>query len=159
MDAIHFRHRAARAREMAQSGDDIRLSRMLLEVAIDLDAEAEAIEAQDEQDASNRNMPRGRSEANKYGALLHSARRDQDIPQVEATPIEIVNLSVGGVKFRIPRILTPGSQMMLELPQQAIRLDGTIVSVFGADTTMVFDPGSRADPGLSRLLQPRRAMA
>jgi hypothetical protein len=31
---------------MAQSGDDIRLSRMLLDVAIDLDAEAEAIEAE-----------------------------------------------------------------------------------------------------------------
>jgi hypothetical protein len=46
MDATHFRLRAARAREMAQNGDDIRLSRMLLEVASDLDAEAEAIEAE-----------------------------------------------------------------------------------------------------------------
>jgi hypothetical protein len=47
LDAIHFRQRAIHAREMAQSGDDIRLSRMLLEVALDLDAEAEAIEAED----------------------------------------------------------------------------------------------------------------
>jgi hypothetical protein len=31
---------------MAQSGGDIRLSRMLLDVASDLDAEAEAIEAE-----------------------------------------------------------------------------------------------------------------
>ena len=46
MDAIHFRQRAAHAREMAQSGDDMRLAQMLLDVAIDLDAEAEAIEAQ-----------------------------------------------------------------------------------------------------------------
>jgi hypothetical protein len=46
LDATHFRQRAAHAREMAQSGDDIRLSRMLLEVALDLDAEAEAIEAE-----------------------------------------------------------------------------------------------------------------
>jgi hypothetical protein len=30
---------------MAQSGDDLRISRMLLELALDLDAEAEAIEA------------------------------------------------------------------------------------------------------------------
>ena len=44
MDATHFRQRAASARELAQSGDDIRLSRMLLDVALDLDAEAEAIE-------------------------------------------------------------------------------------------------------------------
>jgi hypothetical protein len=46
LDATHFRQRAARARELAQSGDDIRLSRMLLDVAVDLDAEAEAIEAE-----------------------------------------------------------------------------------------------------------------
>jgi hypothetical protein len=46
LDAAHFRERAARARELAQSGDDIRLSRMLLDVALDLDAEAAAIEAE-----------------------------------------------------------------------------------------------------------------
>lgn len=46
MDATHFRQRAARARELAQSGDDVRLSRMLLDVAADLDAEAEAIESE-----------------------------------------------------------------------------------------------------------------
>jgi hypothetical protein len=46
LDATHFRQRAARAREMAQSGDDLRLSRMLLDVAVDLDAEAEAMEAE-----------------------------------------------------------------------------------------------------------------
>ena len=50
LDAAHFRQRAARARELAQSGDDLRLSRMLLDVAIDLDAEAEAIEAEMAQD-------------------------------------------------------------------------------------------------------------
>ncbi len=46
MDAVKFRLKAARARELAQTGDDFRLSRMLLEVASDLDAEAEAIDAQ-----------------------------------------------------------------------------------------------------------------
>ena len=46
MDATQFRERAARAREMAKSGDDLRLSRMLLDVARDLDAEAEAMEAE-----------------------------------------------------------------------------------------------------------------
>ncbi len=44
LDAHHFREKAARAREMAQSGDDVRLTQMLLEVAVDLDAEADAIE-------------------------------------------------------------------------------------------------------------------
>lgn len=46
MDANHFRNRAAKAREMARAGDDIRLVEMLLEVAFDLEAEAEAIEAE-----------------------------------------------------------------------------------------------------------------
>jgi hypothetical protein len=46
LDATHFRQRAARARELAQTGDDVRLSRMLLDVALDLDAEAAAIEAE-----------------------------------------------------------------------------------------------------------------
>lgn len=45
MDSTHFRQRAARAREMAQFGDDLRLSRMLLDVAVELDAEAAAMEA------------------------------------------------------------------------------------------------------------------
>ncbi|WP_428493377.1 hypothetical protein [Rhodopila sp.] len=50
MDAAHFRQRAARAREMAQFGDDLRISRMLLELAVELDAEAVAIEARGEAD-------------------------------------------------------------------------------------------------------------
>ena len=45
VDAVHFRLRAAHAREMAQNGDDSQLLRMLLEVASELDAEAAAIEA------------------------------------------------------------------------------------------------------------------
>jgi hypothetical protein len=46
VDANHFRQRAASAREMAQFGEDRRLSDMLLEVACDLEAEAEIIEAE-----------------------------------------------------------------------------------------------------------------
>src|ERR1700689_2100555 len=68
LDADHFRQRAARARELAQSGDDIRLSRMLLEVAVELDAEAEAMET------SNRADRRGAPRAHRpdiHEALLH----------------------------------------------------------------------------------------
>jgi hypothetical protein len=46
LNAAHFRKRAATARELAKSGDDMRLSRMLLEVAHDLEAEAEAMDAE-----------------------------------------------------------------------------------------------------------------
>lgn len=45
MDAAHFRTRARTAREMAQAGEDVRLAQMLLEVAADMEAEADAIEA------------------------------------------------------------------------------------------------------------------
>lgn len=45
LDAPHFRRKAADAREMAQSGDDVRLIQMLLEVAVEMDAEAALIEA------------------------------------------------------------------------------------------------------------------
>lgn len=51
MNAAHFRHRAQRAREMAEVGDDPRLVELLLEVAADMEAEANAIERADAQAA------------------------------------------------------------------------------------------------------------
>ena len=45
MDAAHFRHQAEHARAMAKLGDDPLLTQMLLDVACDLDAEADAIQA------------------------------------------------------------------------------------------------------------------
>ncbi|HVY15453.1 MAG TPA: hypothetical protein VHB27_09500 [Rhodopila sp.] len=45
MDAAHFRAKAKAAREMARGGDDARLAQMLLDLAADLDAEADAIDA------------------------------------------------------------------------------------------------------------------
>ena len=46
MDALHFRTRAAKARIMAKNGDDVQLSRMLLDLADELDAEADLMEAE-----------------------------------------------------------------------------------------------------------------
>jgi hypothetical protein len=46
LDALHFRNSAKRARIMAQNGDDLRISRMLLQLADELDAEADLIEAE-----------------------------------------------------------------------------------------------------------------
>lgn len=57
MNASYFRQRAAIARELAQAGDDRRLAQMLLELAIDLDAEAEAIET--EQASAENRQPAG----------------------------------------------------------------------------------------------------
>lgn len=46
MDAKYFRGRAVVARELACNGEDVRLVEMLLEVAADMDAEADAIDAE-----------------------------------------------------------------------------------------------------------------
>ena len=144
MDATHFRQRAARAREMAQSGDDFRLSRMLLEVAADLDAEADAIEADIQ--AERRTLPRVRPH-DCYEALLYGNDRNTDGQQVH-----IVNLSAGGARFRGDDAPSLGSRVVLELPDHAVRLSGTIIRQRGIDTAMVFDPAVRGDPDLSRLL-------
>jgi hypothetical protein len=145
LDAAHFRQRAMRAREMAQSGDDVRLSRMLLEVALDLDAEAEAMEAGGT--AERRGFPRVyRPEI--YEALLH-----MDDPLVDTRPVQIVNLSAGGAKLRTDRMPTVGSNVTLELPGHGLRLDGTILRTRGLDAAMAFDPASSADPALGQLLR------
>jgi hypothetical protein len=108
LDAAHFRQRAAHAREMAQSGDDVRLSRMLLEVALDLDAEAEAMESNDV--AERRGFPRViRPEI--LEAFIHVTDPDTD-----PRPVQIIDLSAGGAKFRTDTAPTPGSRVTLELP-------------------------------------------
>jgi hypothetical protein len=144
LDAAHFRQRAAHAREMAQSGDDVRLSRMLLEVALDLDAEAEAMEINSSTERRRASRTHGRA---VYGALLHVTDSRTD-----PAPVQIRNLSIGGAKFRTDNVPTPGSRVILELPARTLRLDGTIVRARGVDAAMVFDPASSADPALGRLL-------
>jgi hypothetical protein len=145
LDAAHFRKRAARAREMAQSGDDVRISRMLLEVALDLDAEADAMETGDAKE--RRHFPRLRRPG-IYKALLHMID-----PNTDSRPVQIIDLSAGGAKFRTDSAPTPGSRVVLELLGRALRLDGTILRARGSNAAMVFDPASSADPALSRLLQ------
>lgn len=79
MDATHFRQRAARAREMAQSGEDIRLSRMLLEVAHDLDAEAAAIEAEITADCRGHIRPRRIADAALQAAGVDNDRMQNPV--------------------------------------------------------------------------------
>jgi hypothetical protein len=145
LDATHFRQRAARAREMAQSGDDVRLSRMLLEVAFDLDAEAEAIEAGGM--AERRSFPRVRLP--ELGeALLHIPG-----PETDTRPAQVINLSIGGAKLRIDRAQLSECRVILELLGPGLRLAGTVLRARGSEAAMCFDPASSADPGLARLLR------
>jgi hypothetical protein len=146
LDATHFRQRAAHAREMAQSGEDLRLSKMLLDVALDLDAEAEAIEAQAAA-KERRGFARLRL-SGIQGALLHASNADSD-----PTPVQIVNLSMGGAKLRAEHPQTVGNKVTLEVPCQGLQLDGTILRVRGREASIAFEPVSRDDPGLNHLLR------
>jgi hypothetical protein len=114
---------------------------MLLEVALDLDAEAEAIEADRMAD-----RPELRP-SDLNGALLHMVG-----PNADTRPAQVLNLSVGGARFRVDRHQTPGSKVILELPARALRLDGTILRAQGMDAAMIFDSSCRTAPDLSRLL-------
>ncbi len=144
-DATHFRKRAAHAREMAQSGDDIRLSRMLLEVALDLDAEAEAMESGTI--ATRRGLSQRRP-LPFHGALLHATGQNAD-PQ----PVHIINLSGSGARLRTDDAPPPGSKVILELTSHGVRVEGTILRRRGAEAAMAFEPSSCDDPALSRLLR------
>jgi len=144
LDAAHFRQRAAHAREMAQSGDDLRLSRMLLEVALDMDAEAEAIEASS---ADQQRAPPRVTLSELREAVLHTIGPDAD-----TTPARVTGLSVSGARFRVDRSPSLGSRVILELSSRGLRLDGTISRVHGMQAAMVFDPATSADPCLGWLL-------
>jgi hypothetical protein len=122
---------------------------MLLEVAVELDAEAEAMETSDR--ADRRGSPRAHR-PDIHEALLHMIG-----PLTDPRPVQITNLSIGGAKFRTDSAPTPGSRVILELPDNGLRLDGTILRARGADAAMVFDPASSADPALSRLLRSEAA--
>jgi hypothetical protein len=151
LDASHFRKRAAHAREMAQSGEDIRLSRMLLEVALDLDAEAEAIEAQ------------AASERRGYARLRLSEIRDALLHANETChdpmPVQVLNLSKGGARLRGEQPQIVGNKVTLELPGQGLHLDGTVLRVRGKDASIVFGPVSSENPGLNALLRSEPATA
>lgn len=83
LDATQFRQHAARAREMAKSGDDIRLSRMLLDVAHELDAEADLMETE----APSARPP--------MAARTRVPDGDADI-----VPVEIIDRAIFGKKSR-----------------------------------------------------------
>jgi hypothetical protein len=114
---------------------------MLLEVALDLDAEAEAMEA------TGAAARPGLRRSDLRRALLHMVGPDAD-----TRPAQVLHLSVGGASFRVDRPQTPGSKVTLELPAHTIRLDGTILRARGMDAAMVFDPATSTDPDLNRLL-------
>jgi hypothetical protein len=145
LDAEHFRERAARAREMAQFGDDLRISQMLLEVARDMDAEAVAIDAgrPNEQRRSPRHCP-----TEVYRATLHRVG-----DTAVARPVQIIDLSFGGARLRCECAHIPGTRVVLDIPSRGLRLTGRIIRVRGIEAAMVFSAEAKGDPILIRLLR------
>jgi len=140
LDAIHFRNRAAKAREMARAGDDVRLAQMLLEVASDLEAEAAVIEAE-QRDAAR--TPPGRA----LRATLTGLDGDTRVRSVQ-----IIDISLSGAKFQADGCHGAGSPVVLELPCFGLHLEGTIVRAGEREAAMMFDPSSRSAPGLAQLV-------
>jgi hypothetical protein len=105
LDASHFRKRAAIARELAQTGEDVRLTQMLLELAADLDAEADTMEAE------------------QAGAV--TARRQQDDTAMpgpaDRRAAQIIDLTLTGIKPP-PEIRSgKGSAVVLPFPGGGLR--------------------------------------
>jgi hypothetical protein len=134
---------------MAQSGDDIQLSRMLLEVARELDAEAEAMESLGQ--AERRRFPRVRPPGG-FLALLHVSGA------AEPVAVRIIDLSAGGARLRGIGLPVVGSRVVLEVQGRVVRLEGRIVRARGPDVAMAFDPACGGDPALNRLLRSAGAM-
>lgn len=141
MDADHFRQRAAHARELAQFGDDMRLSSMLLEVAIDLDAEAAAIEAQETSEQS-------KPENHLAGRLLNAAW-----PETAMTSGPVTAVPVSGAIAHADRPQTAGSKVTLEQLGHVLRLSGTTGGVLDSEAAGVFDRTSSADPASTRVMR------
>jgi hypothetical protein len=147
VDAKHFRKRAARAREMAKSGDDPRLAEMLLEVARDLDAEADAIDAEC---AGEKPHASPKSCRKLFGSLLWPTENGSD-----ARPVEVMNISRGGAELRTEIICQAGFDVILHLPEEGLRLAGRIIRAAGLEAGMVFEPAATQDPELARYLRLR----
>ena len=100
MDASHFRKRAAIARELAQSGDDVRLAQMLMELAVDLEAEANAIEAE-----------QARADAQRPKQV------DTPTPGLATRrPAQVIDLTLAGMKPPLESRSDKGCAVVLPFP-------------------------------------------
>jgi hypothetical protein len=128
---------------MAQFEDDLRLSRVLLKVAEDLEAEADAM---DEEGRERRAFAWLR-QIEMFGTLSSGFAS-------EAALVQITDLSVGGAKIRFGGNGEPAQgDVVLALPGLGLFLKGTILRTPGAEAAMMFDPTISADPCLAWFLQ------
>ena len=149
LDASHFRHRASRAREMSQLEDDSRLSRILLKVAENLDAEADAMEAEGRERRASARI----RQIEMFGTLSSASGPQEAL-------VQITNLSAGGAKIRFGgNGEPPAGNVVLAVPNLGLFLKGTILRTRGAEAAIIFDSTTSADPCLAWVLQSEPMMA
>lgn len=145
MDALHFRRRAAYAREIAKSGEDPWISEMLLEVAGDLDAEAATIDAECA-------VERGRFSPEQGPRLASLLVWTTDTGSA-VQPVRVVNISRGGATLRTDLACRTGVDVILDLRAGGLRLSGRIVCATDHEAGMVFQPASTHDPAFACYLR------
>jgi hypothetical protein len=120
VNAAHFRRRAAEAREMAGFGQDAGLVDLLLEVARDLDAEADAMDAGVER---NRRAT-SRIPGDGIPAIVHSAALFDSVQS-----LLLSDLSVGGALLAGRAAFRTGSNVILDIPSCGLRVSAQVTRV------------------------------
>jgi hypothetical protein len=120
LDGSYFRRRAAEAREMAALGEDVQLSRLLLEVARDLEAEADDIEAGIARDRRSAVRVPG----NGTAVLLRPAAED-----AVALAMILADFSATGARLQGEAGVSPGETVLLSIPAHAAQFAAQVVRV------------------------------
>jgi hypothetical protein len=144
VDAAHFRRRAAEARAIATLGQDTTLYHLLLEVAQDLDAEADAIEAGVGRDRrSNSRLPiRG------FSVKLHLA------PQLgEPAPLALRDMSRSGARLTGKAGVSAGASVVLEITAIEARLKARVTRIEPDSIALAFDADEDTVNEAERVLQ------
>ena len=154
MDAAHFRRKAAEARDMAELGEDAQLAILLLEVARDLDAEADAIEA---------GQPNDRRAASRVPVPGLPVTLRLTAPEVGVRQVTLTDLSITGARLAGEVASPLGSRVMLELPSLGVRLPALVTRVEPNGIAVAFaaspDTAQAADRVLRHVTEERESAA
>jgi hypothetical protein len=105
---------------MAELGQDAKLALLLLEVARDLDAEADLIEA---------GLPRDRRSAPRIPVEGMAATLRLTPPQANRWEMTLTDLSLGGARLSGPARLPVGARVILDLPACGVQLPARVARV------------------------------
>jgi hypothetical protein len=129
VDSQHFRRRAAEARALAKLGQDAKLASLLLEVAQDLDAEADVIDA---------GIYRERRDSTRFPAARLSVSLRPLAADAPETNVELLDLSVSGARVRGDATPTVGTKLYLELRPWNLSLAATVMRATSGEVALAF---------------------